>query len=386
MTRFDHMAIPDPEPAPDGGDVPEDSLMERIPPRAGVMRAPGTAPADSVEARLNDCLRGPVEPLELHEVHRSLLTALGTGLQQSEHSDDRAALLDVHRSAYTVYETLLGHPLGLAGHERSAWFNAFRWTYEEAVLRRDIEEIGERLPSAEDATRPAIVRDWFLAEAKERNTLDSAVETHLTEHATVEQLACFIQADGYLNYRFFDALVLAQPHFMETVKHEISHHLWDECGEGEKHRAHTLQFTRTLRTLGLSLPTVPPWEDWRPYAGHNLYFLLACNRKNYFKALGSLAMPELFDVDRDAAVVRGLERHGYTADTDFEFFYNHMEGDAEHGPEWLDGVVLPIVAAEPEAGIELITGGAMRMLAMRRYNEFLAELLDIASPVADGNR
>ncbi len=355
----------------------EDLPLERIPPRAGVMRTAGEPPQGSVESLLNESLRGPVEPLELHENHQSLLAVLRERLGLGLREGDQAALLDVHRSAYTVYETLLGHPLGPATHERSAWFNAFRWIYEDAVLRADIEEISGRLPPLVEATRAEFVRDWFLTEAKERNALDRTVETTLAERAALDQLAYFIQADGYLNYRFYDALVLAQPHFMETVKHEISRHMWDECGEGTQRNAHTLQFTRSLRTLSLSLPAVPPWEDWRPYAGHNLYFLLACNRRHYFKALGSLAMPELFDVDRDAAVVKGLERHGYTAQEDFEFFYNHMEGDAEHGPEWLDGVILPIVAAEPEAGIELITGGALRMLAMRRYNEYLAECLGL---------
>jgi hypothetical protein len=154
--------------------------------------------------------------------------------------------------------------------------------------------------------------------------------------------------------------------------------MWDEAGEGEAKLAHTVQFARSLRRIGLDLPAVPPWEDWRPYAGHNLYFLLGCNRRHLFKALGSLAMPELFDVDRDAAVIRGLERHGFVAEEDFEFFHNHVEGDAEHGPEWLDGVVLPIVDADPEAGMELITGGALRMSAMRRYNEYLAEKIGLA--------
>ncbi|MFF4607284.1 iron-containing redox enzyme family protein [Streptomyces sp. NPDC001339] len=362
----------------------KDLGLERIPPRDGVLRPAAHVPEGSVEGLLNAALRGPVEPLDLTSGHRSLLTALDEALKRGA-DGDAAALLDVHRSAYTVYEGLLGHPLGVAAHERSAWLNAFRWKYEEAVLRGDTEEIADRLPSPRDATRPEFVREWFLAEAGERNTLDRQVEDHLAERATVEQLAHFIQADGYLNYRFFDALVLAQSHFMETVKHEISHHLWDECGEGEGHRAHTLQFTRSLQTLGLSLPTVPPWEDWRPYAGHNLYFVLACNRRNYFRALGSLAMPELFDVDRDAAVVKGLERHGYGAETDFEFFHNHMEGDAEHGPEWLDGVILPIVEAEPEAGIELITGGALRMLAMRRYNAYLAAMLGMAAAAPERN-
>ncbi|WP_439678780.1 iron-containing redox enzyme family protein [Embleya sp. MST-111070] len=359
--------------------------MERIPPREGVRRPAADVPEGSVESLLNAALDGPVEPLELDAGHRRLLAALGEAQERGRTHGDAAALLDVHRSAYTVYEGLLGHPLGIAVHERTAWFNAFRHLYEDEVLRADTAEIRDRLPSPQDAGSPDFVRDWFVTEAKERNELDRLVETCLEERATIDQLALFIRADGYLNYRFFDALVLAQPHFMETVKHEISRHLWDECGAGERHRAHTLQFTRSLQTLGLTLPTVPPWEDWRPYAGHNLYFVLACNRRNHFKALGSLAMPELFDVDRDASVIRGLERHGYGAAEDFEFFHNHVEGDAEHGPEWLDGVVLPIVEAEPEAGIELITGGALRMLAMRRYNEYLATLLGVGRPAAEPN-
>lgn len=356
----------------------KDDALQRIPPRDPALRAPGEASPGSVEDLLGRCLRGAPTPPARPE-HDALLEALDAALdrglapdsQNDAHADQ--ALLDVHRSAYAIYETLLGHPLGAgARHERSEWFNRFRSSYENRVLAADCNEIAVRLPAPTEATHPEFVRDWFLAESKHRNDLDRAVEDFLAERATIDQLARFIQADGYLNYRFYDALVLAQPHFMETVKHEISKHMWDECGEGDAMAAHTLQFTRSLRRLGLELPAVPTWEDWRPYAGHNLYFLLAGNRRHYFKALGSLAMPELFDVDRDEAVIRGLERSGFVATADFEFFHTHMEGDAEHGPEWLDGVVLPIVRAEPDAGIELITGGALRMLAMRRYNEYLA--------------
>lgn len=357
----------------------DDPTLERVPPLGPVLRPEGEAPPGSVEERLGACLRGPVCDREEHAVHRKTLETLERALDAGLREGDEAALLDAHRAAYAVYEGLLGHPLGPAArHERSGWFNAFRSVYEERVLAADVAGIAERLPAPDEAARPASVRDWFLTEAKERSTLDREVETHLAERASAAQLALFIQADGYLNYRFWDALALAQPHFMESVKHEISKHMWDEAGEGEARAAHTLQFARGLRRLGLELPDVPPWEDWRPYAGHNLYFLLACNRRHHFKALGSLAMPELFDVDRDTAVIQGLERNGFVAESDFEFFHNHVEGDAEHGPEWLDGVVLPLVEAEPGAGAELVTGGALRMLAMRRYNGYLAERLGLA--------
>jgi hypothetical protein len=357
----------------------DDASLERIPPLTGVARPAGQAAPNSVEDLIGQCLRSPEQAQT--DRHRDLLEALGRGLDAG-FGGDTDALLDVHRSAYAVYETILGHPLAAgARHERSAWLNTFRSVYEDRVLAADLAEVADRLPSASDASRPDFVRAWFIAEAQKHDPLDLEVETFLAEEADIAQFSAFILADGYLNYRFFDALVLAQLHFMESVKHEISLHMWDESGEGKALAAHTLQFTRSLRHLGLELPTTPPWEDWRPYAGHNLYFILAGSRRHYFKALGSLAMPELFDVQRDVAVVRGLERLGYHPESDFEYYYNHMEGDSEHGPEWLDGVVAPIVASEPDAGLELMRGGALRMLAMRRYNGYLAERVCCTEPV-----
>jgi hypothetical protein len=347
--------------------------FERIPPKAVVLREEAEVTAGSVEFWLGRCLRGPVDHRGSRIEHRRLLTTLDETLSVGLADGDCVALLDVHRSAYAIYEMLIGHPLSPAArHERSAWLNQFRWIYEERVLAADLSEVAATLPTATDAASPDFVREWFLSEAARRSTLDSVVENYLAEQATAAQLGEFIQADGYLNYRFYDAITLTQPHFMESVKHQISRHVWDEAGEGDRSRAHTQLFFRSLATLGLELPVVPVWDDWRPYAGHNLYFLLGCNRRHLFKALGSLAMPELFDVDRDECVVRGMHRLGYRPDVDFEFFVSHVEGDAEHGPEWLDGIVLPIVAAEPAAGPELTAGGALRMLAMRRYNEYLA--------------
>jgi hypothetical protein len=355
-----------------------------MPPKDAVLRQEAEIAEGSVEFWLGRCLRGLADHVGSRSEHAALHTTLANALHAGLDGGDTDALLDVHRSAFAVYEMLIGHPLSPAArHERSEWLNRFRWMYEERVLETDLAEIAGDLPAPSDANRPEFVRDWFMAESKQRNHLDVIVEKYFAEQASVAQLAEFIQADGYLNYRFYDAIVLTQPHFMESVKNEISHHVWDEAGEGDKARAHTQQFFRSLKKFGLELPVIPVWEDWRAYAGHNLYFLLGCSRRHLFKALGSLAMPELFDVDRDEAVVRGMRRLGFKPEADFEFFVNHMECDADHGPGWLDGVVLPIVRAEPEAGLELMAGGALRMLAMRRYNDYLATnicRIDVGSP------
>ena len=58
-----------------------------------------------------------------------------------------------------------------------------------------------------------------------------------------------------------------------------------------------------LIKLGLQEPTTSIWEDWRHYAGYNLYFCFGFSRKHYFKGIGSLAMPEIFDPHRNRAAV-----------------------------------------------------------------------------------
>ncbi|MFD7372849.1 iron-containing redox enzyme family protein [Streptomyces mirabilis] len=351
---------------------------QRIPSMRPPLRDPSQTARHTVEHRLARCLDGPPDLQGRGDDSRALLRTTQDRLEAGIASQDPDALLDVHRSLYAVYETLLGHPLAPAArHERSAWFNVFRAMCEDALLEADLASLEGSLPSAVEAGRPHYLRQWFLTASQQRSPLDRAVEDHLEHKATLKEMARFIQADGYLNYRFFDALVLAQTHFMEGVKQEIGHHLWDECGAGDDSAAHTVQFTQALRRLGTSLPLLPPWEDWRPYAGFNLYFMLGTNRRHHLKALGSLAMPELFDVDRDDIVVRGLQRLGLDPHDGFQFFVNHVSGDAEHGPEWLSHVVTPIVRHDPAAGMELAQGAALRMLAMRRYNEFLAGLLNV---------
>lgn len=287
---------------------------------------------------------------------------------------DDEAREDVQRALFAIYETSFANPLAAAcRHEHAPWLCSLREAIEQAWLEHD--EALLTLPSREECERmgPAGAQEWFLHAAAEQSPLDREVVGHLEHDATLADMKAFVCADAHLNYRFYDALVLALVHYLEPVKTEISEHFWEEAGEGAVERSHTRQFTRSLERLGLVQDSVPTWDDWRPYAGHNLYFALGLSRRHYFKALGSLAMPELFDVDRDQAIVNGLRRLGFDPQHDFEYYWNHVEADAEHGPGWLTGVVLPIVEAQPAATHELITGAALRMQAMGRFNAYLAD-------------
>lgn len=360
---------------------------DRLAPDQLPVRVPASASeATSVETRIGYLLSAAHEDLPgAHEVLGRLRSELPGALRDAFEREEAEALLDVHKAMYAIYELPLSDPLfpGTV-HQHSPWLAEVRWQIEQAWLRFELAAIRHRLPDPAAVANGDAIGAWFLAEAAHETELDRRVVRFLAEEADLDQFKLFVLSDGPLNYRFFDALVLAEIHFSERVKEEISQHMWDECGNGDGALAHTVQFTRTLRTLGLTLPRIPVWEDWRPYAGHNLYFLLGFHRRHYLKALGSLAMPELFDSDRDQAVVDGLERLGFRGEKDFEYFFNHVEGDADHGPSWIERVIVPAVEANPAAAIELAIGGALRMEAMRRYNGYLASRFGLIQHAAAG--
>lgn len=351
-----------------------DQLPVRVPARA--------ADATSLETQVGYLLSAAHDDLpEADDVLARLRSGLPDAVRAAFGREDPDALLDVHKAMYAIYELPLSDPLfpGTV-HQHSPWLAEVRWRVEHAWLGFEMAKIQHRLPDPDSVATGEQITSWFVEEAANETELDRRVVRFLAQEADLEQFKLFVLSDGPLNYRFFDALVLAEIHFSERVKEEISHHMWDECGNGDGAYAHTVQFTRTLRTLGLTLPRIPVWEDWRPYAGHNLYFLFGFHRQHYLKSLGSLAMPELFDPARDQAVVDGLERLGFRGDRDFEYFFNHVEGDADHGPSWIERVIVPAVEANPAAAIELATGGALRMEAMRRYNGYLASRFGLIQP------
>lgn len=330
--------------------------------------------AETGYQKLAYLLSAPHESLEKSNVVlRSLTETIPGLLAKGFDEGDPTALLDIQKMLYLIYETSFSNPLSSqAQHENALWLQEIKITLEDRWFAFERKSITASLANPDLFSKPDSLARWFLAQAERQDKSDRHLVSFLAEKANFEQMRFFILADANLNYRFADALTLALHHFSEHVKHEISTHLWDECGLGNLEDAHTVKFTRTLEQLGLSLPSAPVWEDWRPYAGYNMYLAFGLSRRHLFKALGSLAMPELFDPDRDRFVVDGLNRLGFPQGSE-SYYASHIEGDEEHGPSWLNNVIMRVVEAQPEAGKELAFGAALRMEAMRRYNLFLSE-------------
>ncbi|HEV3156803.1 MAG TPA: iron-containing redox enzyme family protein [Candidatus Baltobacteraceae bacterium] len=290
------------------------------------------------------------------------------------------ALDEVHRALFLIYEITLIDPFHPAAkHQHAPWLLELRNGIEQAFLNADVKRISRELPPEADLESPEIIGKWFHRKAATRTAIDLRVEDFLEHHMGVEDLKNFILNDAFLNSRFYDTLVLSAMFYADFVKQEIAQHLWEECGEGTIANTHTTVFARSLRTLDLKLGREPIWTDWRPYAGFNLHFLLGLSRCHYFKALGSLAMPELFDPLRNRAFNAGIRRLGFSPERDFTFYFAHEKIDILHGQNWVRNIIEPIVRKDPRAGHELAVGGALRMLAFRRYNAYLADLFGLST-------
>lgn len=311
----------------------------------------------------------PDSDILLEKIYQDLPSILSSAFKD----EDNYALLEIHKTLFQIYETSLSHPLSkICLHEHSPWLITIRNEIETAWLNYETSRIKPQLPNDSEAQDPNLLCAWFREQADRESDLDKCLLNFLRHEASIEQFNLFILSDAILNYRFCDALALAQLHFSDTVKAEIVRNMYDECGNGELERFHSRQFSEMLIDLKLQKPTVSVWGDyWQPYAGHNLYFILGLNRKHYFKSMGSLAMPELFDPNRDRAVVACLVRL-YSRRVNYNFYSSHIETDEVHGSRWLSNIIDTLVKIQSEAGMELAIGGALRMQIMRDYNKYLA--------------
>ena len=317
----------------------------------------------------------PQAEVILNSVYGDLPKKLYSGFNEKNSS----ALLEIHKILFAIYETSLSHPFSpICLHEHSPWLLTIRKQIETAWLNYELPKIKSQLPDISESKNPELLCNWLLEQASHESESDKQVLKFLENEASASQFNLFILSDAILNYRFCDALALAQIHFSEIIKAEIVSNMFDECGHGKAEKSHSRKFTKMLISLGLEQPTASVWgDDYRPYAGHNLYFLFGLNRRHFFKSIGSLAMPELFDSNRDRSVVAGLARLYPDGQVNYDFYTNHIEIDEVHGLNWLKNAISPIVEVQPEAGMELAIGGALRMKAMKYYNEYLATRFEL---------
>jgi pyrroloquinoline quinone (PQQ) biosynthesis protein C len=99
-----------------------------------------------------------------------------------------------------------------------------------------------------------------------------------------------------------------------------------------------------------------------------MYLGLATNRSALTQQLGVLLATETMIPGRFELQIEGWRRHGVDDGT-LTYLIEHTTVDVEHAKEWMDGMILPLLAKSPHLMPEIVLG------VLRR--------LDIAGAVCD---
>jgi hypothetical protein len=190
--------------------------------------------------------------------------------------------------------------------------------------------------------------DWFTA-LRDRHVQPEFCH-YLAEEATLQEVALFFLAEELVDSRFDDLVALAQIGAAGTSKLTMAENYWDEMGEGQLERMHTRLFEHSARYMrtqlgeqhldGLHCPEV--------YENANQVLLYGIHRHLAPRALAAMGVMEYSAPDRFQAMVTGCTRLGVPADV-IAYQRIHVHIDADHGEEWLNHVLVPLVQHSPTA-------------------------------------
>ncbi len=220
-----------------------------------------------------------------------------------------------------------------------------------------LDELGRTEVALEhELTDPDGVRN-ALRDLASRDRLPEAY-TWLAREATWEQLVQFLALEGGPDGGFDDLVALCQVGLDGAPKLELAQNYWDEMGNGDAAAVHTVLHQDLSRAA--ALPEIPraelPVEALERGA---LNGLLATNRWLQPELVGALGMTELQAGPRCRRVLQGLERLGAPAAT-IPFYDEHARVDPRHGADWVDKVVMPLVAQHPAWGPRIVQGAVWR--------------------------
>jgi len=268
---------------------------------------------------------------------------------------DRRDAVDALLGIYEMWSTPLP---ALAGRERfqnHPGVATLKWRLEaELIALLDQWTVG-RGPNSSDASAA-------LRRIARRD--DEGVYDWLAGTADDEELRQFLAIEGGPDAGFDDLVAICQVGVGGGPKVVLAANYWDEMGRGEVDDVHTVLHDRMVTALGLArLPrSCLPQSALDRMA---LNGLLATNRWLQPELVGALGLTELQAGPRCRKVVQALTRLGAPAEA-MPFYEEHATVDPRHGKEWLDGVVDPLVAANPSWGPRIVRGAAWRAEVNRR--------------------
>jgi hypothetical protein len=213
--------------------------------------------------------------------------------------------------------------------------------------------------------------DWFTA-LRDRHVQPEFC-SYLAQEATLEEIALFFLAEELVDSRFDDLVALAQIGAAGTSKLTMAENYWDEMGEGKLERMHTLLFEHSAKYMRSKLANhavnLTELECAEVFENANLVLLYSIHRHLAPRALAAMGLMEYSAPDRFQAMVTGCTRLDVPSDV-IAYQRIHVHIDADHGTEWLDNVLIPLVNRSPAALREVSLGALVReRIGTAYYNQ-----------------
>lgn len=211
-------------------------------------------------------------------------------------------------------------------------------------------------------TTPDQFRDWFFATADEHEYHDLC--DYLRHEATLLDVALFMLAEEKVDGRFDDIIALAQLGTSGVTKMTIARNFWDEMGDGDYGLVHTSMFNHSagwMRAHGTADHDVDLGilEFAEVYGNACELLMYGLRRQWSLRSLASIGLLERTAPARFSATVDACRRLGVPADV-VRYQQVHAHVDEEHGREWFDGVLDPIVRKNPDVIPEVALGVLIR--------------------------
>ncbi len=240
---------------------------------------------------------------------------------------------------------------------------------EDEWMRYEKSECLSRYNFTQEVNEVALVE----AALKRHNVYHHHLFDYLALEANEHEFKQFILNESVLNIDFFDYLALALIGVSDQTRAEIMANLWDEAGQGNIQRFHTVLFRKLLRDLDLTYrrDMVIANMSWQGLAGINLFSYLARYPFNKIKYFGLLAATEMLDPDHYIKFMQGMNRVFKDKKIDCTYYLEHQTIDIQHANGWLKNVVIPELAKNPNKIADFWLGFYMRLDSVHRYYDYL---------------
>ncbi len=219
---------------------------------------------------------------------------------------------------------------------------------------------------------------WYRKKLKDLNSGITRFLRYLEHEATAEAIAFYVCMEELVDGSFDDIMALAQVGVDNKAKLAIAENYWDEMGNGEFDKIHTLMFETSvnyckniLEQKKLELPTHTPTQC---LMNGNLVFLWALRRKFIPRLFGAIGLIEGSAPLRFRAITRGMERCNFP-EAVIAYHREHIRIDAIHGKEWLDRVLMYYVDNDESFCQEVSRGVLIRYRIAEEYYACIEQIV-----------